>query len=152
MADFGFPILVLWEIILTAFTALILFQGYKGMVLSCALLFVGNLLTMGETGVDWGMVSLTLAALALGLGIEIWVKQKSNIQGFLSMETGVLGMIFLLAFGMAMVPVALVAGALCGGLILRRFIFVPGFSRWILFLYVERIFFSLVWLVLGNLI
>ena len=148
MAGFGFLTLLLWEIILVAFAALVVIWGRKGMLFCCALLLVGRVATMEGTDTPWVMMGVYLAVLVTGLGIETWVKKKCDIQGLLRLEMGVVGMMLLIALGWAMLPLALVAGAVCGGLILRRF-FVPGLSRWLIVLGVERIFFSVIWIVLG---
>ncbi|MCL1917239.1 MAG: hypothetical protein FWG14_02810 [Peptococcaceae bacterium] len=154
MAGFGFLILLLWEIILVAFSILVILQGRKGMVLCCVLLLAGSVsvVTMGAGGpVPWGRMAAYVAVLAMGLGVEAWIKRKSDVQGVLRLEAGVVGMVLLVALGWAMLPLALVAGALCGGLILRRYV-TPGLSRWLIVLGVERMIFSGAWLVLGNLI
>ncbi|MCL1790076.1 MAG: hypothetical protein FWG40_01760 [Peptococcaceae bacterium] len=151
MADFGFLPLVLWEIILMALAALVILKGWKGMVLSWGLLVIGCVLTM-DRNIPWLMLGTILGVLLMGLSLEFLIKQKSDVQGFLHLETGVVGMFFLMALGWALLPVALLAGALCGGLILRRYMSVPGLKGWVLFLLGERLVFSVVWLVLGNLI
>jgi hypothetical protein len=121
------------------------------MLLSWVLLLAGCMVAMTET-MPWLMLGLITAALALGLALEWWIKQKSDVQGLLRLEAGVIGMLFLMALGWALLPVALLAGALCGGLILRRYLVVPGLKHWVLVLLGERLLFSVLWLVLGNFI
>lgn len=151
MSDFGFLALLLWEILLTASAALVVFKGWQGMVLSCALLLVGCVVTISEA-IPWLMMGIILAVLVSGLALEFLIRQKSDVQGLVRLETGVVSMFLMVALGWAMLPVALLAGALCGGLILRRYIVVPGLKRWLGVLLGERLVFSLLWLVLGNLI
>ncbi|MCL1851680.1 MAG: hypothetical protein FWF88_01415 [Peptococcaceae bacterium] len=151
MAGLGFLALVIWEILLLATAALVVLKGWQGMVLSWVLLLAGCMVAMTET-MPWLMLGLITAALALGLALEWWIKQKSDVQGLLRLEAGVIGMLFLMALGWALLPVALLAGALCGGLILRRYLVVPGLKHWVLVLLGERLLFSVLWLVLGNFI
>lgn len=152
MAEYGFLVLLIWEIFLTALAALVVLKGWQGMVLAWGLLTAGIMITRGESSEPWLMLGIALMVLVLGLGMEFWLKQKTDIQGLVHLETGVVGMFFLVALGWAMLPLALMAGALCGGLILRRYKTVPRLKGWLLVLLGERLFFSLLWLVLGNLI